>query len=49
MVRSPEGRRLPGLLDVADFYGEPAFMEVVAAADRATHYAAMQHPMKDGG
>jgi len=49
MVRSPEGRRVPGLLDVADFYGEPAFMEVVAAADRATHYAAMQHPIKTGG
>jgi hypothetical protein len=49
MVRSPGGRRVPGLLDVADFYGEPAFMEVVAAADRATHYAAMQHPIKWGG
>jgi hypothetical protein len=40
---------VPGLLDVADFYGEPAFMEVVAAADRATRYAAMQHPIKWGG
>jgi hypothetical protein len=40
---------VPGLLDVADFYGEPALTEVVAAADRATDYAAMQHPIKYGG
>jgi hypothetical protein len=49
MVRSPEGRRVPGLLDVADFCGKPAFMEVVAAAGRATRYAAMQHPINCGG
>jgi hypothetical protein len=49
MIRSPGGRRVPGLLDVAGLFDGPALMEVAPVVGCAIRYAAMQHPIKCGG